>query len=102
MLIPSLLCYLLALSKVYNVELVYCFEKNGVLADVNDESSVIAELNAATYNTLKECKKLFAGILPKIDNAFDAINNGVNKVIIGNSNDLFQLINEKSGTKIIA
>ena len=90
------------LSKVYNVELVYCFEKNGVLADVNDESSVIAELNVATYDTLKEGKKLFAGILPKIDNAFDTINNGVNKVIIGNSNDLLQLINNKSGTKIIA
>lgn len=91
-----------ALSKAYNVELVYCFEKNGVLKDVNDESSVIAELNAATYNTLKESKKLFAGILPKIDNAFDTINSGINKVTIGNSNDLLQLINNKSGTKIIA
>ncbi len=89
-----------ALSKLYNVQLIYCFEKNGVLADVNDERSVIAELQAKAYNKLKEEKKLFAGILPKIDNAFDAVNNGVNKVVIGNSMDLLQLVKGESGTKI--
>ncbi|HEY5409054.1 MAG TPA: acetylglutamate kinase, partial [Ginsengibacter sp.] len=67
----------IALSKLYSVHLIYCFEKNGVLANVNDESSVIGELHADVYKKLKEEKKLFAGILPKIDNAFDAINNGV-------------------------
>ena len=56
-----------------------------MLTDVNDETSVIAELKAKNYNKLKENKKLFAGILPKIDNAFDAVNNGVKKVVIGNS-----------------
>jgi len=89
-----------ALSKLYNVQLIYCFEKNGVLTDVNDEKSVIAELQAKAYHKLKEEKKLFAGILPKIDNAFDAVNNGVNKVVIGNSNDLLQLVKGESGTKI--
>jgi len=89
-----------ALSKLYDVQLIYCFEKNGVLTDVNDEKSVIAELQAKIYNKLKEEKKLFAGILPKIDNAFDAVNNGVNKVIIGNSNDLLRLVKGESGTKI--
>ena len=91
-----------ALSELYNVQLIYCFEKNGVLTDVHDESSVINELNSQTYYSLKDSKKLFAGILPKIDNAFDAINNGVQKVIIGNSNALSSLVNGKSGTKIIA
>ena len=89
-----------ALSKLYDVQLIYCFEKNGVLTDVNDETSVIAELQAKNYNKLKEEKKLFAGILPKIDNAFDAVNNGVNKVVIGNSIDLLQLVKGESGTKI--
>lgn len=89
-----------ALSKLYDVHLIYCFEKNGVLANVNDETSGITELHAKIYNKLKEEKKLFAGILPKIDNAFDAINNGVNKVVIGNSNDLLQLVKGESGTKI--
>jgi acetylglutamate kinase len=92
----------IALSKLYDVRLIYCFEKNGVLADMNDEASVIAELNAKNYYELKENKKLFAGILPKIDNAFDAINNGVGKVVIGNSNNLSRLIRGESGTKISA
>lgn len=88
------------LSKLYNVQLIYCFEKNGVLTDVYDETSVITELQANVYDKLKLEKKLFAGILPKIDNAFDAVNNGVNKVVIGNSNDLLQLVKGESGTKI--
>jgi acetylglutamate kinase len=89
-----------ALSKLYDVQLIYCFEKNGVLTDVNDETTVITELQANVYNDLKAANKLFAGILPKIDNAFDAVNNGVNKVVIGNSNNLLQLVKGESGTKI--
>jgi acetylglutamate kinase len=91
-----------ALSELYNVELIYCFEKNGVLTNVDDETSVITELNANVYNRLKEDKKLFAGILPKIDNAFDAINNGVFKVVIGNSSQLLQLVKDENGTKIFS
>lgn len=92
----------IALSKLYNVRLIYCFEKNGILTEVNDESSVVAELNAKNYDQLKADKKLFAGILPKIDNAFDAVNNRVEQVIIGNSNNLLQLVKGESGTKIIS
>ncbi len=92
----------ICLSKLYNVKLVYCFEKNGVLQNINDEQSFLAQLNAKTYDELKENKKLFAGILPKIDNAFDALNNGVQEVVIGNSNSLLQLIKGESGTKIIS
>ncbi len=91
-----------ALSKLYDVQLIYCFEKNGVLSEVNDESSVIVELQTKMYHKLKESKKLFAGILPKIDNAFNAVNNGVHKVIIGNSNNILQLIKGESGTKIVS
>ena len=89
-----------ALSKLYRVQLIYCFEKDGVLSDVNNETSVITELQANVYDKLRLEKKLFAGILPKIDNAFDAVNNGVDKVVIGNSNDLLQLVKGESGTKI--
>jgi len=91
-----------SLSKLYQVKLIYCFEKNGVLTNVADEESALPELNNITYKELKDNKKLFAGILPKIDNAFDALNNGVNCVVIGNSNHLMQLLNEESGTKIIS
>lgn len=92
----------IALSKLYNVEIIYCFEKNGVLTNIDDETTVITELNAQSYNQLKEEKKLFAGILPKIDNAFDAVTNGVHSVVIGSSDYLLQLVKGESGTKIIS
>jgi acetylglutamate kinase len=88
------------LSSSYEVNLIFCFEKNGVLENVADEHSVINEINEADYLSLKKNNKLFAGILPKIDNAFDAIHKGVNEVIIGNSSQLSSLINGESGTKI--
>lgn len=91
-----------SLSNFYAVKLLYCFEKNGVLTDVRDEESFLRELNFTTYNQLKADKKLFAGILPKIDNAFDAVNGGVKNVAIGNSNNILKLINGECGTKIIA
>src|SRR5665647_1223950 len=81
--------------------LLFCFEKNGVLLDINNEDAALAQLNKKKYQELKENKKLFAGILPKIDNAFDAINNGADTVVIGNSKYLLQLVEGESGTKII-
>ena len=79
-----------ALSKVYDVRLIYCFEKKGVLENIEDENSVINLINKEKYRQLLQDKKLFEGILPKIDNAFDAINNGVTEVLIGDANDLLQ------------
>lgn len=91
-----------SLSKLYEVRLIFCFEKNGILMDVEDVSTTIAELNKKYYDELKENNKLFAGILPKIDNAFDAVNKGVQSVTIGNSDNILQLIKGEGGTKIIA
>jgi acetylglutamate kinase len=79
-----------ALSELYEVRLIYCFEKKGVLANVDDENSVIREINLSNYHHLKAEGKLFAGILPKIDNAFSAINSGVKEVLIGHADDLLQ------------
>ena len=90
----------IALSSLYKVNLVFCFEKNGVLENINDEDSVISKLTFNDYSSLKNSDKLFAGILPKIDNSFDAIHKGVNEVIIGNSSQLSSLINGTGGTKI--
>ncbi len=78
------------LSAEYDVRLVYCFEKAGVLEDVADEQSVIPLITIEKYKQLKEANKLFEGILPKIDNAFDAINQGVKEVLIGDARDLLQ------------
>jgi acetylglutamate kinase len=90
-----------ALSLHYEVNLVYSFEKTGVLLDVNDESSVISRLTSSYYHQLKEEQKIFAGMIPKLDNAFAALNSGVNKIIIGKAEALEGLIAGISGTSII-
>jgi acetylglutamate kinase len=97
------------LSKLYEVSLIYSFEKSGVLLDVNDESSVINRLNWEEYQNLKapsdsllgDGGKIFAGMIPKLDNAFAALNSGVKKVIIGKAESLNELITGKSGTTIV-
>jgi acetylglutamate kinase len=90
-----------AMSALYDTELIYSFEKAGVLLDVEDEASVIKEINPTSYQELKEGSKIFAGMIPKLDNAFAAINSGVSKVIIGKAEQLHQLINGSAGTVII-
>lgn len=89
-----------ALSSDYEVSLIYSFEKAGVLLDINDELSVIKKLTPDYYNELKAEMKIFAGMIPKLDNAFTAISNGVIKVIIGKAESLQELINGNSGTTI--
>lgn len=79
-----------ALSKSYAVRLVYCFEKNGVLENMDDENSVIPLITKEKYQQLLSENKLFDGILPKIDNAFAAIQSGVQEVLIGNAKHLLQ------------
>ncbi len=88
------------MGRQYEVTLVYSFEKTGVLLDVNDDNSVIHKLNPSSYQLLKSEQKIFAGMIPKLDNAFSALNNGVKKVIIGNAEKLNMLISGKSGTTI--
>jgi acetylglutamate kinase len=89
------------LSKFYQVSLVYSFEKSGVLLDATDDATVIPILTPAYYQELKSAQKIFAGMLPKLDNAFTALNNGVSKVIIGKAEKLKQLVAGSSGTSII-
>jgi len=79
-----------ALSARYQVRLIYCFEKKGVLENVEDDNSVIRLITKDIYKELLDKQRLFDGILPKIDNAFAAINNGVQEVLIGDAKDLLQ------------
>ena len=60
----------------------FCFEKNGVLANVNDNQSVIAKITPDTYTKLKSQGIIADGMLPKLENAFDALHFGVEKVVI--------------------
>lgn len=73
-----------SLVDFYDVELIYCFEKQGVLENVEDENSVILEINPSYYETLKAEGKIHSGMLPKLKNCFDAIEKGVKSVKIGN------------------
>jgi acetylglutamate kinase len=79
-----------ALSPYYEVRLIYCFEKKGVLENADDNNSVIPLITKDIYKRLMNEKRLFDGILPKIDNAFAAIDGGVNEVLIGDAADLQQ------------
>lgn len=71
-----------ALSAKYAVVLHFCFEKRGVLANVHYENSVIKKITLATYGELKESGIIADGMLPKLENAFEALQFGVDKVII--------------------
>lgn len=90
-----------ALSAIYDVRLIYCFEKKGVLGNVNDNNSVIPLITKEIYQQLKDGNKLFDGILPKIDNAFAAIDSGVKEVLIGDANDLLQNVTDKTTGTLI-
>lgn len=89
-----------AMSVHFSTSLVYSFEKKGVLRDVNHEDSVVAQMNASMFKQMKEDQTIFAGMIPKLDNAFAAIEAGVSKVIIGDALELANLIEGKSGTTI--
>lgn len=71
-----------ALAKLYDVTLVFCFEKNGVLANPDDDNSVIPLITPADYVRLKASGAVAGGMIPKLDNAFRALNDGVKRVII--------------------
>ena len=90
-----------ALSKLYETTLIYCFEKKGVLQDINDEESLIRDIDPQRYIELKEQQVIHSGMLPKLDNAFTAINCGVKAVIIGHSDDLGRLKQKQAfGTRL--
>jgi acetylglutamate kinase len=95
-----------AMSIAFDVTLIYSFEKSGVLLDINDESSIINKLTHQYYQELKSPlsggggAKIFAGMIPKLDNAFTALESGVKKVVIGKAEELLELINGTKGTAI--
>lgn len=84
------------LSSYFSVNLFYCFEKKGVLLHPEDDNSVISEL---TYNRFKELQAegiINAGMIPKLDNGFSAMKNGVSQVLITNPD----LISMARGTRL--
>ena len=85
-----------ALAKYFDVTLFYCFEKKGVLQDADDDNSVIPYINEEAFKQYVEEGVIVGGMIPKLENAFNAIHAGVNKVVI----TLASAIDGKSGTII--
>ena len=87
-----------ALAKHFDVTLVYCFEKKGVLLDANDDDSVIPEINRSLFDEYVAKGIITEGMIPKLENSFEAISSGVSKVIITKADEL----GNDSGTVIVA
>jgi len=85
-----------ALAEFFEVTLVFCFEKKGVLRDENNEDSVISHLTEKDFENYKAQKIISGGMIPKLQNAFEAIKAGVRRVVITKADD----IGKNSGTKI--
>ena len=88
------------LAQSMSVKLIYCFEKNGVLANPEDDNSVISSITEKDFAELKRKEIVSGCMIPKLENALAAVSTGVKKVIIGHADDLSDLINEKAGTCI--
>ena len=88
----------IAMSASEPLELIYCFEKDGVLRDVENPDSLIETIDSDSYSRLRDEGTIFQGMIPKIDNAFKAIEKGVRRVIIKNSKN----VAVERGTAIIA
>ncbi|HVS98765.1 MAG TPA: acetylglutamate kinase [Puia sp.] len=90
-----------ALSATFEVTLIYSFEKPGVLLNADDETSVIPCITPAAYEDLKSRNAIFAGMIPKLENAFAALRTGVKKVVIGKAEHLPALLQGEAGTTIL-
>lgn len=78
----------IALASEYYVRLIYCFEKDGVLSDPKDNTSVIPLITQNSYRQLLDEGKVVDGMIPKLDNAFKALREGVAEVIIKHADNL--------------
>lgn len=85
-----------ALAKHFDVTLMFCFEKKGVLLDENDDDSVIPELSREEFQDYVEEGVIQGGMIPKLENAFQAIDAGVKEVIITKASE----IEKGNGTRI--
>jgi len=89
----------MALSDSFEVELIFCFEKKGVLKDIENDNTLIPEITTDSYGQLKRDGAIIAGMIPKIDNAYRALNKGVRSIRIISYKELKKDL--KCGTKII-
>ena len=75
----------IGMSERYDTALYYCFELEGVLRDFNDKTSIVQQIDAKTYEKLLTAGVITDGMIPKLDNCFDALRSGVTRVHIGST-----------------
>ena len=92
----------IALQKTYDITLIYCFDKSGVLSDPSDHDSVIKSLQRSEYEILQSQGMIQHGMIPKLDNAFLALNSGVNTIYLTSPDSLQSDCTVKKGTRIIS
>jgi acetylglutamate kinase len=92
----------IALQKTYDITLIYCFDKSGVLSDPSDHDSVIESLHRSEYEILQSQGMIQHGMIPKLDNAFLALNSGVNTIYLTSPDSLQSDCTVKKGTRIIS
>ncbi|MDO5617104.1 MAG: acetylglutamate kinase, partial [Cruoricaptor ignavus] len=91
-----------AMTQNFKVHLIYCFAKNGVLREVENDNSVIEILDKKEVKKMQESEQITDGMLPKLTTAFTALSSGVSEVKIINSEALKHYFNnEKTGTTVI-
>ena len=78
------------MSNIYETSIYYCFELNGVLRDINNKNSVVKQIDSKLYKELLEQGIIADGMLPKLENCFDALKNGVKNINMGNTSMLTQ------------
>lgn len=88
------------MSKLFDVSIYYCFELNGVLKSIEDKNSVIKSIDSEIYKELISKGIISDGMLPKLENCFDALKSGVSKVHIGNTS-MFSQKNDNFTTIIL-
>src|SRR5690606_6901062 len=89
-----------ALAADFEVSLISCLDKDGVLSDPDDDSSVIPQLNPQEYESYKATGAINKGMIPKLDNAFDALRSGVSRVVICHARELLNAAAGNKGTQI--
>ena len=80
----------IGMSAIYDTSIYYCFELNGVLKDINNKESVVKHIDSKIYKDLLEQGIISDGMLPKLENCFDALQNGVHTINMGNTAMLTQ------------
>lgn len=90
-----------SLADEHHVDLYFCFNKQGVLIDENNEQSIIPLINEDIYSELRKENVIHSGMIPKLDNAFDALKQGVQRVWIGKAENLMMAVKGKTAGTII-